>query len=437
MARSGAKARRLCAVLTALVLALPLWATGRAGAAVELKFFYPVSVSGPLAKVMDGLVTDFNNAHPGTHVTPVFAGGYDEAMAKTQAAVLGGVPPDVAVLLSTDLFTLLDMDAIVPLDGFIDRSGGERFRQDFFAAFWLNARVGRTTYSIPFQRSTIILYFNKEAFERAGLDPNAPPKTWAELERDAQQLTLRDASGDVTRWGVGIPTTGFTYWLFQGFAAEAGARRLANDDGTEVFFNTPPTHRALNFWLRLQDMKVEPGNVTDWGTLPTQFVAGKFAMIYHSTGSLTFVRKNAGFPFGTAFMPADKQYGTPTGGGNLYIFKNIPTERKTAAWEFIQWMTAPQQAARWSEASGYVAVRRSAFSIKLYQQYTSQFPQALVARDQLPYAQAELSSHNSAQVQKVLSDNLQSALTRAKTADQALAAAQQQADQILSQFRKK
>ena len=184
-------------------------------------------------------------------------------------------------------------------------------------------------------------------------------------------------------------------------------------------------------------MKVEPGNVTDWGTLPTQFVAGKFAMIYHSTGSLTFVRKNAGFPFGTTFMPADTHYGTPTGGGNLYIFKSIPAERKTAAWEFIQWMTAPQQAARWSEASGYVAVRRSAFSIRLYQDYTAQFPQALVARDQLPYAQAELSSHNSAQVQKVLSDNLQSALTRAKTADQALAAAQQQADQILSQFRKK
>jgi len=342
----------------------------------------------------------------------------------------------VAVLLSTDLFTLLDMDAIIPLDGFVEESGGDRFRQDFFEAFWLNARIGRTIYSIPFQRSTIVLYYNRDAFAKAALDPNAPPRTWTELRQVAQKLTVHDASGTVTRWGVGIPTTGFTYWLFQGFAAEAGGT-LANPDGTEVYYNTPQTRRALGFWLALQDAGVEPPNVTEWGTLPTEFIAGRFAMVYHSTGSLTFVHANASFPFGTAFMPADARYGTPTGGGNLYIFKRIPAERQRAAWQFVQWMTAPQQAARWSEASGYVAVRRSAFNIKLYQEYTARFPQALTARDQLAYAQAELATHNSGQVQKVLSDNLQAALTRTRTPAQALSAAQAQADQILSQFRKK
>ncbi len=428
---------RLLAVLLALAVALPFLPARPAGAAVELKFYYPVSVSGPLAKVMDGMVADFYRIRPGIHVTPVFAGGYDEAMAKTQTAVLGGNPPDVAVLLSTDLFTLLDMNAIIPLDGYINEAGGDRFRNDFFDAFWLNSRVGKTTYSIPFQRSTIILYYNQDAFRKAGLDPARPPRTWTELVQDAQKLTVRDASGNVTQWGVGIPSTGFTYWLFQGFVAEAGQARLANPEGTEVYFDTPQTRRALDFWLRLQDLRVEPKGITDWGTLPTQFVAGRFAMIYHSTGSLTFIRTSAPFKFGTAFMPADKQYGTPTGGGNLYIFRSIPPERQKAAWEFIQWMTAPQQAARWSEASGYVAVRKSAFGIKLYQEYTEKFPQALTARDQLPYAQAELSTHQSGQVQKIFSDNLQAALTGAKAPAQALRTAQQQADQVLSQFRKK
>jgi sn-glycerol 3-phosphate transport system substrate-binding protein len=428
--------KRIAFGLLAVVLGQAMITVPPAGAAMELKFFYPVSVSGPLAKVMDGMVSDFNAAHPGVHVTPVFAGGYDEAMAKTQTAVMGGVPPDVAVLLSTDLFTLLDMNAIVSLDNCIDQSGGERLRQDFFEAFWLNSRIGPTIYSVPFQRSTIILYYNKEAFEKAGLDPNKPPRDWTELALDAQKLTVRDASGAVTRWGVGIPTTGFTYWLFHGFVAEAGGK-LFNPDGSEVYFNTPQAREALNLWLKLQGMKVQPDNVTDWSTLPTEFVAGKFAMIYHSTGSLTFVRTNASFPFGTAFMPAGRQYGTPTGGGNLYIFKNIPPDHQRAAWEFVQWMTAPQQAARWSEASGYVAVRKSAFNIKLYQEYTARFPQAVTARDQLPYAQAELSTHNSAQVQKALSDNLQAALTHSKTSDQALAAAQQEADRILGPFKKK
>ncbi|TMI84692.1 MAG: ABC transporter substrate-binding protein [Bacillati bacterium ANGP1] len=423
-------------VVLALAVFLLLAPAGPARAALGLKFYFPVSVSGPLAKVMDGMVADFNRLQPGIHVEPVFAGGYFETMAKTQTAVQGGTPPDVAVLLSTDLFTLLDMGAIIPLDGFIEESGGDRFRQDFFEAFWLNARIGRTIYSIPFQRSTIVLYYNKDAFAKAGLDPNAPPRTWAELREVAQKLTVRDASGAVTRWGVGIPTTGFTYWLFQGFVAEAGGT-LANLEGTEVYYNTPQTRRALGFWLALQDAGVQPPNVTEWGTLPTEFIAGKFAMVYHSTGSLTFVHTNASFPFGTAFMPAEARYGTPTGGGNLYIFKRIHAARQRAAWQFVQWMTAPQQAARWSEASGYVAVRRSAFNIKLYQEYAARFPQAATARDQLAYAQAELSTHNSGQVQKVLSDNLQAALTRTRTPAQALAAAQAQADQILRRFRKK
>lgn len=425
----------LLALAVAAAIASPLTAPRPAGAALELKFYYPVGVSGPLAKVMDGMVSDFNRIHPGMHVTPIFAGGYYDTMTKAQTAVMAGSPPDVAVLLSTDLYTLLDLNAIIPLDAFIQQAGGGRFRADFFDAFWLNSRTATTTYSIPFQRSTIVLYYNRDAFQRAGLDPNKPPTNWTELEQDAQKLTAHDAGGTVTQWGVGIPTSGFTYWLFQGFAAEAGQARMANPEGTDTYFDTPATRRALQYWLRLADLRVEPRGIVSWDTLPTEFVAGRYAMIYHSTGSLTFIRSNASFKFGTAFMPADRRYGTPTGGGNLYIFRGIPPERQRAAWEFVQWMTAPQQAARWSQASGYVAVRKSAFNVKLYKDYTDGFPQALTARDQLPYAQAELSTHHGGEIQTMFSNALQAALTGRKTPEAALRDAQQQAGRLLSQYR--
>lgn len=429
--------RRWVILVVVAALAFPVFTVRPAGAAAELKFYYPVGVAGPLAKVMNGMVDDFNIAHPGVHVTPVFAGDYYQTMAKVQTAVMGGAPPDVAVLLSTDLFTLLDMHAIVPLDGFIQQAGGDRFRSDFFSAFMRNAQIGNTTYSIPFQRSTIVLYYNQDAFRKAGLDPQTPPKNWTELAADAQKLTVKDTSGHVSQWGVGIPTSGNTYWLYQGFVIEAGQARLANPEGTQVFFDTPATHSALAFWSRLQTMGAEPTGITDWGTLPTAFVGGQFAMIYHSTGSLTFIRDNAKFPFGTAFMPADKTYGTPTGGGNLYIFQGIPADRQRAAWQFVQWMTAPEQAARWSEASGYVAVRRSAFGVGSYKAYTDKFPQALTARDQLTYAQAELATHQSGQIQLMYSDHLQAILTGKETVDQGLRVAQQDADKILAPFQKK
>ena len=423
--------------LLAIGLVVPMLSAPPAGAAVELTFYYPVAVSGPLATIMNGMVDDFNRLRPGVHVTPVFAGDYYQAITKAQTAVMGGQPPDAAVLLSSDLYTLLDMNAIIPLDNYINASGGDRFRQDVPEALWLNSRVGNTTYAIPFQRSTIILYYNQDAFQRAGLDPTKPPKSWTELAQDAQRLTLRDAGGNVTQWGVGIPTSGLTYWLFQGFVIEAGQDRMANTEGTQVSFDTPAAHQALAYWQQLQATKAEPQGITTWETLPTQFVAGQFAMIYHTTGSLTFILNNAKFKVGTAFMPAGKQYGTPTGGGNLYLFKGTSPERQRASWEFVQWMTAPQQVARWSQATGYVAARKSALNVEVFRQYVDKVPQALTASQQLQYAKAELSTHSSGQVQTFLSNGLQAVLTGRLTPDAALKDAEAQANKVLAQFQKK
>ena len=94
-----------------------------------------------------------------------------------------------------------------------------------------NSQTGGKTWGIPFQRSTIVLYYNKEMFKEAGLDPNQPPANWKEMLEYAQKLTKRDASGKVTQWGVQIPSSGFPYWLFQALAIENGAN-LMNAAGT-------------------------------------------------------------------------------------------------------------------------------------------------------------------------------------------------------------
>ena len=95
----------------------------------------------------------------------------------------------------------------------------------------VNSQTGGKTWGIPFQRSTMVLYWNKELFKEAGLDPNKPPATWAEMLAFAQKLTKRDASGNVTQWGVQIPSSGFPYWLFQGLTTQNGVE-LMNEAGT-------------------------------------------------------------------------------------------------------------------------------------------------------------------------------------------------------------
>ena len=146
------------------------------------------------------------------------------------------------MLLSTDMFTLIDEEAIVPIDGFVKTDEDRAWLKSFFPAFMLNSQTGGETWGVPFQRSTIVLYWNKDAFREAGLDPEKAPATWAEQASFAEKLTKRDGSGNVSQWGVQIPSSGFPYWLFQGLTTQAGAV-LANAEGNQTFYDKPEVSR--------------------------------------------------------------------------------------------------------------------------------------------------------------------------------------------------
>ncbi|MEK3872617.1 MULTISPECIES: extracellular solute-binding protein [unclassified Paenibacillus] len=334
-----------------------------------------------------------------------------------------------AVQQSTELFSLLDMNAIIPLDDFIVKEEGG-YLANFYPAFMANSQTDGHTYSIPFQRSTIVLYYNKEMFKEAGLDPEKGPETWEQMQEYAVKLK-KDG-----RYGLEIPVTGFAYWMMQTFALQNGDN-LMTPDGKKVMFDTPENVEGLQYWVDLAAKhKATPEGVTDWSTVPSDFLEGKTAMMYHTTGNLSNVKKNATFDFGVSFLPAKKQYGSPTGGGNFYIFKDIAPEKQQAAWEFVKFMTEPERAAQWSIDTGYVAVRKSAYETERMKEYAAGFPAAVVARDQLEYAAAELSTHNNGKVMKILNDSVQAALIGDLTPAGALKKAQAEADQALASFNK-
>jgi len=160
------------------------------------------------------------------------------------------------------------------------------------------------------------------------------------------------------------------------------------------------------------------------------------AMMWTTTGNLTNVRTNAKFDFGVAMLPAGKQRGSPTGGGNFYVFKQTTPAQREAAIKFIKWITTQQRAAQWGIETGYVAVRADAWDTPAMKQYVAGFPAAAVARDQLPFAKAELSTHDNQRVTQALNDGLQAALTGAKTAEQAMKDAQREAERLLRTYKK-
>jgi sn-glycerol 3-phosphate transport system substrate-binding protein len=427
--------KRLTLLLLVTVVAASLFGSAsrtNAQKPVEITFYWSSAVAGDLPKIFQGYADTFNKANADVKVNLVYGGGYADTLKKIQTEVSGGgTSADVAILLTTDVYTLADNDYIVPLDDFIKNTkDGDTYIKDFFPAFMRNSVAYGQVYGIPFQRSTPVLYFNKDMFKAAGLDP-AAPKTWQDMQAAAKKLTKSDGSV----WGIEIPSDGFPYWLFQGFAISNG-QNVVGDASNKVFFNTPSTVEALQFVSDLANKdNVMPKGVIKWGDTPTDFVSGKVAMIYHTTGSLTNILSKAKFDVGVGFLPAGKKgYGAPTGGGNLYILKSAPADHQQAAWKWMQFLSSPEIQADWTVQTGYIAARQAAWETKTLKDLVAAKPQYGVARDQLQYSDKELTSHQGADVQKILGKAIQAAITGEKTPQQALDEAQKSAETLLKDY---
>ncbi len=398
----------------------------------KVQFYFPVAVRGEITQLMDQMVNEFESAHPLIDIEPVYAGTYKETLDKVLTANKNGAPPTLAVLHAVDIYTLLDADAIVPFDAPAEQA----WLKDFHPSFMTNSRAAGKTWGIPFQRSVILLYWNKRAFRDAGLDPEHPPRSWHEMREMARRLTSPEAHRGVKRWGVQIPASAFAYWLFQGLVTTNGGR-LMNEAGTETYFDDPAAVAALEYWVALSRAdKVHPAGIVEWGNTPDDFIHERAAMIWTSSGNLSGISRDANFEFGAAELPANKNWGMPTGGGNFYIFKNSSHSQRESALKFVKWMTDPQRAAQWSIATGYIAVHKKAWETDILKKYARQFPLAGVARASLENAVPELSTHENQRVTKVLNDALVSALTGKQTPQQALGEAQQKATRILRPYQR-
>lgn len=414
-------------LLNALLGALCLSAVGAAHAETHLTMYYPIAVGGPLTQVMDGLIGEYRATHSDVDIKAVYAGNYDQTRTRAVSAAQSGQGAQVAVLGALDTHDLIDHKLITPIDTVAGVDKG--WLASFYPALLANSAIDGHQWGVPFQRSTIVMYYNKAMFREAGLDPDAPPKTWKALVAAATKLTTPQ------HYGLMIPSTGYPYWMFQALAIQNGAS-LVSADGLHTTFNSPAAVAALDYWVSLaRDAHVSPPGMIDWSTLREQFVQGKTAIIWHTTGNLSAVKAEAKFDFGVAMLPANQRPGSPTGGGNFYLFNGANVDEQRAALDFIRWMTAPEQAARWSIATGYVGTSEAAYRTQALSQYGKSFPQALVAHDQLQVAIPELSSHDSARVREALNNALQAALSGTQTPQAALDRAQATAERLLSAYR--
>jgi sn-glycerol 3-phosphate transport system substrate-binding protein len=401
---------------------------------VTIQIFYPVAVDAPIAAIMDGYVEEFQNENPGITVEPVFSGGYGDVKTAIQTTVEGGAePPALALMLATDIFDLANSGLIAPLDDYIAASPDAAASvDDYFPAFLENSTYADQIWGIPFQRSVVLMYYNKDKFAEAGLEA---PTSWDELGTAAAALT--DSNADPEQWGIQWPS-GWPYWLFQPLAIGAG-QNIVGDSDTEVFFDNPDVISAVQFYIDLSEKyKATPAGVQGvWPTAPTDFASGLTSIIVHSSGSLPGILEQADFEVGVMAVPGKTAgtYATVVGGGNLYIMDGAPQAQKDAAWKFIEFLSEVDRTADFSVQTGYIAARQSAYETQAMKDYIAATPQAADARDALQYAGAEFSVQDLGEVRNIFHDYLQRAYNGEMTPADAMAAAQADADAALAPFK--
>ena len=319
-----------------------------------------------------------------------YQGSYDDSLNKLRAGLQSSDIPAVIQLFDIATRLMVDLKVATPVQDFMDAEGFDT--SDFEPNVLAYYTVDGKQYSMPFNTSTPLLYYNKDMFEAAGLDPEVAPRTFDDVAAYAEQLTQRDDSGNVTVSGGAFAIYG---WFVEQFLAVSGAQYTDNGNGrdaaaTEAIFNSPEGVRILEWWKSMYDT----GSFGNYGrtTVDTRnaFLAGQTAMFIDSTAVLRgMIDGSAGkFELGVGWLPrpdesAFENAGTIIGGASLWILNGRPMEEQECAWQFIRFLTEPAQQAFWHTESGYFPIRKAGYDEPLAVEWRTKYPQFSVAVDQL------------------------------------------------------
>jgi sn-glycerol 3-phosphate transport system substrate-binding protein len=349
------------------------------------------SMSGPLTGALDRLVMDFNASQTEYRVEAVFQGSYVESLNKLIASLRGGDVPALIQLDDVSTQIMIDSGEIVPVQEFIDAEAYDL--SDFDPRALSYYSQGGVLYSMPFNLAGPILYYDRRAFEEAGLDPNQPPRTLDEVRAYSEQLMVRNERGEVTRAGIALQ---ISPWLFEQMLAKQGALYVDGANGrqeraSEALFASAQG-RAIIEWY---DEMVESGLAIGTGRSGTDAMLavaqGRAAMAMESTAALgavvALIAVSGEDParLGTGPLPAPEGEGggIVLGGASLWLLRGRPEEVQRGAWIFLKFAMEPEQQAQWHADTGYFTSRLSAYDLPAAVRRRQQFPQFETAVRQL------------------------------------------------------
>jgi sn-glycerol 3-phosphate transport system substrate-binding protein len=425
-------------------LSVALMTTG-AMAVTEITWWH--AMGAELGKKLEEITEKYNQSQSAYHVTPVFKGTYPETMTAAIAAFRAGEQPDIVQVFEVGTGTMMAAKgAIYPVYQLMKDTGNEWDPSRF-----LPAVVGYYTdtegnmLSMPFNSSTPILYYNKDVFKKAGLDPETPPKTWKDVEDFSKKIMDSGAAkcGFTSGWITWIQTENMSAWHNVPIGTEQNG--FGGLDA-ELSFNNPLMVRHWDNLKKWADAGIfEYGGPVGGNDAPPKFYSQECAMYMNSSASRAGVLLNAkDFKVGFGMLPYYSDVkGAPQnsiiGGATLWVLQGHTPEEYKGVAAFLAYLSTPEVQADWHEFSGYLPITTAAYDLAKSQGYYDKNPGADIAIKQInlnpPTENSKgLRFGNYVQIRDVIDQEFEAMLGGSKTAQQALESVVSRGNDLLRQF---
>lgn len=347
------------------------------------------SMEGSNGEAFEAMVKNFNEGKGkelGIFANSVFQGNDTASKLKTLIQTNDTANmPDVCLVYGASLPVVAEYAGTVPVDTMYGTGSASLAKEDIVPATVVTYSYKGTQICMPFNSSTLLLYYNIDAFKEVGLDPENPPKTMAELADACAKLTVKDASGNVTRYGYNAVLDRYQMVNLIGNQGE-GSYFGDNESGragliTEVVAG----EQILNVYKAWEALAATGGLKYTYDNQNEEFATGMNAMTMMSSariGSVTKLTADSGVNWACTFMPdinTTDVGGPGIGGASLVMFDNGASAEKEAAWEFIQYTASAETQATWSMATGYLPINLGTKDVAAFAEHLANTPALQVA----------------------------------------------------------
>jgi sn-glycerol 3-phosphate transport system substrate-binding protein len=405
---------------------------------VKVEWWY--AIGGRLEQIVQSLVTDFNASQDKYEVVAVNKGNYEQSMAAMVAAYRVNQQPTIMQAAERSFLTMLNSNAIVPVDELMADQGYDIDWSDFVAPVASFYMVDGKAAAMPFNSSTPIFWYNADHFKAAGFDK--PGETWQEVEKQLYAIKEKGVSD----CAMALPND--FYWsLLENYSAmhDIPFGTLANGYdglGTEFVYNKS---KMLVGQLDRLSRMMNDGvlQLAGQGMSPEQlFTSGKCSTIVASTAAHAGVEAGAQFDWSATVLPHEEgvtPLNTTIGGAALWVLKGKSDAEYAGAAAFLDYVASPDVQVSWATQTGYVPITNTAYKKMQDEGYFKEHPTREIAIQQLTRTEPTENSRgfhfgNHNQTTQILVEEIQGVWSGQQTPQQALDKAAARGNEVLRQY---